>query len=83
MTDAVVIRAVCPNCDKHLDRSTGAGHGQAPKPGDLSICYYCAVLSVFTDELGLRRVTLEEWVDLPPRERTLVLNIQQQIQGPR
>lgn len=44
----------CPSCDQPLDGHLGTRPGQAgPKPGDISICVYCAELLVYGDGLRL------------------------------
>ena len=49
---------VCPQCGKTLDGFTSAAlDGARPKPGDVSICFYCATVLEFCGEsLALRRL---------------------------
>lgn len=53
----------CPACGENLDTSTHAGEEDfEPRPGDLSVCFYCREVSVFTDDLKLRPMTEAEFV---------------------
>lgn len=47
-------RAVtCPACRQLLDGHMGVGTRRRPRPGDATVCAYCATVAVFTDT-GLR-----------------------------
>ncbi len=48
--------AVCPACGKEVDAATGVNvvDARAPKPNDLTICFYCAELGCYTESLTLR-----------------------------
>lgn len=51
---------ICPTCKFQLDGFTHAGTGYAtPKPGDASVCAYCAELLEFDEGLELVYVTAE------------------------
>ena len=41
----------CPVCRKKLDAASGEGK---PRPGDMTVCAYCAELAVFGEDLELR-----------------------------
>lgn len=47
----------CLRCQAALDAASGPG---APKPGDFSVCFECANLAVFADDMSLREPTDEE-----------------------
>ena len=49
---------VCPKCGKGLDGFTSAAlDGALPKPGNCSICVYCAtLLEYYGEPLALRRM---------------------------
>lgn len=47
--------AACPYCDKMLDAADSYRDGITPKPGDVTVCIYCAQASFFTTTLHLRR----------------------------
>lgn len=55
----------CPTCGKNLDAATHPTEDVSPSPGDVTICYGCQDILIFTDELGLRNVTEEDIPDLP------------------
>ncbi len=52
----------CPHCGRvntlHEDRG-----GNTPEPGNISICWVCKGMGVFT-ETGIRIPTVEEWSEL-------------------
>lgn len=53
----------CPNCGESLEVSTPVP-GSVPTPpaeGDLSVCFHCGTIMIFTDDKGaLRKVTLDD-----------------------
>lgn len=52
----------CPLCGYEMDCVTCVDTpDQAPRPGDLTICIKCGEVLVFTEELGLRIPTKEEY----------------------
>ena len=56
---------LCLNCGTLLDAvSEISGENLAPRPGDLTICFYCRTPMAFTDALKLRHVTTEEFDEL-------------------
>ena len=69
----------CPGCEAPL---TGAAHpdsDEQPRPGDLSICIYCAELLQFTDTLGLKRLSDDEIKLLPKDSQEEILVVMRQI----
>ena len=62
--------ATCPGCGKHVDGALASTvRSPAPKPGDLTVCGYCGVAGVFTDDLQIRALTQDEFVDLPAQTK--------------
>jgi hypothetical protein len=52
----------CPACGVVLDAATSPQDRQLrPRPGDYSVCMYCATPLVFTEDGDLRRMTAEEF----------------------
>jgi DNA-directed RNA polymerase subunit RPC12/RpoP len=49
---------VCPYCSHRVDRASGGG--EAPKPGDISVCIDCGKVLVFARDLRLRKPTPAE-----------------------
>jgi hypothetical protein len=45
----------CPYCDGLLDAASAFESSAKPKPGNLTVCIYCAKVVVFAEGLGLRR----------------------------
>lgn len=58
----------CTGCDKVLDGATNTGQAAAPpKPGDFSVCAYCAAILRF--EAGaLREATASDLDELEPEQ---------------
>lgn len=53
----------CPWCGALLDCATPLQPGSAPKPGDFTLCIYCATALRFTDDLSVRRLLPEDSTD--------------------
>lgn len=80
MTDHRTPTTWCPYCGTSLDGAMNVDGPNAPDPGDVTVCLYCAGLAVFTDNLGLRFPTdaeLERWTVNPDvtRVRSAVLEV--------
>ena len=54
----------CPQCGAVNDTADGVEHEEAPTPGDISVCMYCAAVTVFTNDLKLRTPTSEEMANI-------------------
>lgn len=67
--------SVCPSCGAEGDSATGVTTAQAPKAGDVSICFYCCEILVYADDLRMRRAP----DDHPSRTNPSVLNTREQI----
>lgn len=52
----------CPYCRRVHELSNGAP-GTRPKPGDVSLCWGCGEVGIFTDD-GIRRPTPEERAEI-------------------
>ena len=50
------INARCPLCDSLIEASTSETN-ETPDPGDISICYHCGCMCIYTDAMGLRLPT--------------------------
>lgn len=61
-TDTKMPKSVCCECGAKLDGAAGEGD-ITPDPGDMSVCIYCGSLNVFSDNLTLRKPTVEEYVE--------------------
>lgn len=63
----------CPRCRCNLGGYTPAiGAHREPTPGDSAVCFGCGACCVFTAELQLRSMTLEEWLNLPWEHKRLL-----------
>lgn len=54
------VKNSCPYCRKVMDGATGITSEAEPDEGDVSICFYCAKVSVFTAEGRLVEPTEEQ-----------------------
>lgn len=70
----------CPYCRSLCDDHTSLGLGMKiyfmPEPGALSVCAYCAEVSVFTEDLQLRRAGFEDLVALTSLEHWVLKTAQ-------
>lgn len=55
----------CPSCGKELDAATSVEKEARPKPGDISICFYCGSINTFQEDLKLQQMGPQEYFDLP------------------
>lgn len=63
---------LCPWCGHRLGASMAADPKKpdaTPKPGDLTVCFSCAQVLVFTDDLKLRASMPGEIEDMPALRR--------------
>jgi hypothetical protein len=63
----------CPCCGKKLDGATSLDNQPVlPSKGDLSICFYCATVSIFDENLNIKQLTKEEFSQLPEDIKTSI-----------
>jgi hypothetical protein len=63
----------CPSCKKQLDASTTVGGGSdAPKAGDLSICFSCGAWLRFTGPLSVVCLLADEFHELEPETKRML-----------
>lgn len=66
----------CPSCGHHLDAASHPS-GEAPGPGDFSICSECVSILCFEDPMPKTRIATDEDLGrLDPRDREAMLKIQ-------
>lgn len=66
----------CPSCSAQLDGWTAAGHDRAPRPGCLTVCFYCAAPLRFGDGLlVLEPLSAEDLAALPDDVRPRFLRL--------
>jgi len=58
--DHKIKKSLCPFCEFPLDGASQVNGDNLPKPRDVSVCYKCGNISVFDDDLNLRRPTPKE-----------------------
>ena len=69
----------CLKCGYQLDGVAGAGHDNAPEPGDISICFKCGNIAAFDGELRVRELTAEEWKIINAQDE--IMHMQSLIRG--
>ena len=62
----------CPSCDRLASIPAEPGDNNAPRPGDVSVCFHCAARLVFTDNLSIRVMTVPEYEALTPWMRDTI-----------
>lgn len=67
-------RAKCPFCRKEITAAGNVpGEHQAPTGGDASLCITCGAISVFCDDMALRKPTPQERDELSKNQEILHL----------
>jgi hypothetical protein len=57
--------AICPKCGYNMDEVlSNAAQERKPQQGDLALCFNCAAILAFTEDLGLRCANAEEMDNL-------------------
>ncbi len=74
----------CPHCDSKLDANTGVNDttfdtGDAARPGDWTVCFSCANVLMFNDDMTLRTPSLEDWSDTDPGQTAFIRRLRQAI----
>ena len=65
---------LCPFCQKILNEVTNLSSENKPYPNAFTVCYYCARILVFNDDMTLRRPTTEDearLVEIPARLKAI------------
>ena len=71
---------VCPYCAHKIDAASCLFDEPAvPKPGGISVCFYCGAAVVFTDGLMLRKPVLKDLDGLSFQSMVELVNIQIKI----
>ena len=75
MNNELTAKGLCPNCMSRIDSATPAYGNKAarPSPGDLSVCFYCGQPMMFKDDMRLRLLTEQEYLDLDMETREKLL----------
>jgi hypothetical protein len=65
MNSGDIPRQGCWKCGYMMDKTTDARNApEAPREGDVSICWGCGTLGIFTKDLTIRKPTLDEKIRL-------------------
>lgn len=76
-----LLNTVCPTCDAQLDEAASVDGDFIPKPGDYTICVYCASYLIYKKNMSLRELTaieISEWAD---KERAELTHIRRVVEG--
>jgi hypothetical protein len=75
--------ATCPACGHPIDAAgtPEPGDDYVPAPGDVSICFGCGFVLIFTQNLKLRAPTPDEYLSFPPEQRAELESIQHKIKA--
>jgi hypothetical protein len=69
----------CPTCKKVLSAAAEIHGGNAqPKPGDLSVCFYCGSFIRFMPDMQLRLMTIEEIAEWDDNTRIAMMRMRQE-----
>jgi hypothetical protein len=66
---------LCPRCAYALETCFNAMQNVGPQPGDYTMCMSCALVMVFTDDMGVREATGEELAEMSTELKTEMLGI--------
>lgn len=56
----------CPKCDCTIDAATSADNTQSvPEEGDVSVCINCASMLIFKEDMTMRLMSKDEFMNLP------------------
>ncbi len=73
----------CLNCGQLIDAATGIDHRNKPKPGAITVCWYCGHLMAFDKKLRLRELTGQEMIDIAGNEAILLIQKARQLRDQR
>ena len=67
----------CPHCRTKVNAAGSIDKPATPKPGDINICFYCANINIYDEDLKVRLPTPEEIEEISKDQS--VLHIQEKI----
>lgn len=65
----IIKKSPCPTCGEYLDGATSLENRPPPKPKDLSVCFYCAELLEFDEDLTLVSLSEDKLSYLKEKEK--------------
>ena len=66
---------ICKSCGNLNDAATPIESYERPTSGDVSVCFKCGHITMFTDNLTLRELTDEEMLEIAHEPRIQKLNV--------
>lgn len=76
-----IVESACPKCAVKLDAVTPLHHRNAPKPGDLTVCFQCATVLRFDESLHALALGAGEFKRIPRDVRQQLENAQRAIRS--
>jgi hypothetical protein len=74
----------CPRCNRKIDSATPiSDRNVVPTPGDLSACWYCGEILVFTHDLSIRKVEAKDLEGVSDSAMEMLLRWSHRIRGSR
>lgn len=74
----------CPVCNHIINGATDIGNtDHIPKPGDVSVCFYCTSFLQFNDNLKLTEMTNLEVAELDHETRMIIVHARNAIKKMR
>lgn len=71
-------QTACPSCNIELDAAEGVTDPNAiPKPGDVTVCFYCSTVLEYTEDMQLTAIDL---MSLQPEVQDVIAMAILQIQ---
>lgn len=80
MTTSRLIPHQCPCCESTLDAATSVNCNASPRPGDVTVCFYCAAPLEFTGDLGFEKIDIKT---MEPEVQDLIVMLVAQISQQR
>ncbi len=72
----------CPSCNKVLEAHEVVGSNEGLKVGDRCVCIGCGAFLILTSvQYEFRIMTVQEWEDLEPPDKLMLMRARQLIAG--
>lgn len=71
----------CPACEHPINAAgtIDAKDTYVAEPGDITVCYGCACVLVYADDMSVRLPTTKELVETPPEQQAEITDLQKKI----
>lgn len=65
---------VCPHCARFIDAATGISGQRAPRPGDMTMCWYCGKWSAWQQDGKLGTLSPDQTVHVLTAPECIVVD---------